>query len=271
MEFLLFQLRAPLAAWGEVAVGEYRPSANYPSQSALSGLLAAALGIWRSDEESLSRLASGYGFAIGLQNQGQLLRDYHTAQVASQSLLKKAPHSIRYDELNFPRQALSTILSTRDYRQNFSCVVAVQALANAPYALADLAQALSTPTFTLYLGRKSCPPSAPLLPQVMTADDVLTALNQYYADLEQKHSAYRQALDLRWPDSQDQLNAPSKIQALYWSNGVESGIRPNLTLQRKDRIVRRQPWQFADRHEYMAWLNPEDSPRPTEEMACTSA
>ncbi|HLD44337.1 MAG TPA: CRISPR-associated protein Cas5, partial [bacterium] len=50
MDYLVFQLRAPLSAWGETAVGEYRPTSNYPSNSALLGLLAAALGIDREDE-----------------------------------------------------------------------------------------------------------------------------------------------------------------------------------------------------------------------------
>ena len=50
METLIFQLEAPLSSWGEVAVGEYRPSAEYPSQSAVQGLLGAALGLDRDDD-----------------------------------------------------------------------------------------------------------------------------------------------------------------------------------------------------------------------------
>ena len=51
METLVFQLHAPLSSWGEAAVGEYRPSAEYPSQSAIHGLLGAALGVDRADDE----------------------------------------------------------------------------------------------------------------------------------------------------------------------------------------------------------------------------
>ncbi|MEN9864624.1 MAG: hypothetical protein RL748_214, partial [Pseudomonadota bacterium] len=47
MEFLLFQLQAPLASWGGAAVGEFRGSEEYPGQSALLGLLGAALGLTR--------------------------------------------------------------------------------------------------------------------------------------------------------------------------------------------------------------------------------
>ena len=52
MDFLVFQLQAPLAAWGDIAVGECRPTMAYPGQSALLGLLAAALGVRREDAEA---------------------------------------------------------------------------------------------------------------------------------------------------------------------------------------------------------------------------
>ena len=60
METLVFQLEAPLSSWGDVAVGEYRPTAEYPGQSAILGLLAAALGIDRLDTEGQSALQQGY-------------------------------------------------------------------------------------------------------------------------------------------------------------------------------------------------------------------
>ena len=39
-----------MASWGEIAVGENRHTASYPSKSAIIGLLGAALGIKRDDE-----------------------------------------------------------------------------------------------------------------------------------------------------------------------------------------------------------------------------
>ena len=34
MEFLVFQLQAPLSSWGDTAVGEYRGSFEHPGESA---------------------------------------------------------------------------------------------------------------------------------------------------------------------------------------------------------------------------------------------
>ncbi|MGL4603678.1 MAG: CRISPR-associated protein Cas5, partial [Iodobacter sp.] len=48
--YLVFRLYGAMASFGEIAVGELRHSAAYPSRSALLGLLGAALGIARSNE-----------------------------------------------------------------------------------------------------------------------------------------------------------------------------------------------------------------------------
>lgn len=235
MDYLVFQLQAPLSAWGETAVGEFRPTANYPSESALLGLLAAALGIRREEEDAHAALRNGYGFAIGVLSSGRLLRDYHTAQVPGRVSLKNRPHNSRRDELNLPKDELNTILSTRDYRQDAASVVAVQVRDGAPYALSDMAQALAKPRFTLYLGRKACPPAVPLNPQIIEAENALTALQ-----------AYQQALAERGGET------ARAIKPMVWGEGIESGVPHDLEVPRKDRVLSRGHWQFGDRIEYVA-------------------
>lgn len=238
MDYLVVQLQAPISAWGETAVGEYRPTANYPGESALLGLLAAALGIDRADETAHQALQAGYSFAIGVQSAGRLLRDYHTAQVPGRVSLKNRPHRTRQDELNVPKHDLNTILSTRDYRQDAACLVAVQAKDTAPYSLSELAQAIQKPRFVLYLGRKACPPALPLWPKVIAADHVLAALERY-----------RQALE--------SVVGEGKVQALeqlVWGGDIEAGVAEDIQVVRKDRLLSRQHWQFGDRAEYVAFL-----------------
>ena len=235
MDYLVFQLQAPLSAWGETAVGEFRPTANYPSESALLGLLAAALGIRREDEDAHAALRNGYGFAIGVLSSGRLLRDYHTAQVPGRVSLKNRPHNSRRDELNLPKDELNTILSTRDYRQDAASVVAVQVRDGAPYALSDMAQALAKPRFTLYLDRKACPPAVPLNPQIIAAENALTALQAYQQALAERGGATALALE-----------------RMVWGEGIESGAAHDLEVVRKDRVLSRGHWQFGDRIEYVA-------------------
>jgi CRISPR system Cascade subunit CasD len=233
MQFLTFQLQAPLAAWGDVAVGQYRGSREHPGASALIGLLGAALGAHREDEAAHAALRDGYAFAVGVVSSGQLLRDYHTAQVPGRSDMKHRPHRTRRDELSLPRHDLNTILSTRDYRQDGAWAIAVQALVGAPRGLTELAQALREPRFVLYLGRKCCPPAAPLAPKVADAESAHAAL-----------AAYLAAAD-----------PPARLRSLAWSDGVLAGLAPHLSTPRKDRLIRRRSWQFGDRTEHLAMLD----------------
>jgi CRISPR system Cascade subunit CasD len=261
MDYLVFQLQGPMAAWGDPAVGEYRGSADAPGESALIGLLGAALGFKREDEPAFAALREGYRFAVGVQNPGQLLRDYHTVQVPSRSVMKDRPHNSRHDELSVPREKLNTILSTRDYRQNGAWLVAVQAQPGAPHTLASLSTALRYPHFVLYLGRKSCPPGAPLYPRIMQSVSVLRVFEDYLREIH-----------ARWLEAQAQskepyspLPEPGRIIRLSWGDGIEAGVAPTLSVPRKDRLIRRRGWHFGDRLEYRAELAAE------KEEACISA
>lgn len=240
MEHLVFQLQAPLSSWGEPAVGEFRGTGDAPTQSAVIGLLGAALGLDRGDEAAHVALRDGYGIAVALLSSGSLLRDYHTAQVPSRPLLKGRPHATRRHELQVPRHSLGTILSTRDYRQNAASLVALQPRPDAPLEPGALAQALRTPRFTLYLGRKSCAPAAPLWPQVIEAASAWAAFQRYEALFE---AARQKALT---------IEPLPPIRRLTFDDHTVAGLPGDLTVSRKDRLIRRRGWQFGDRNEHIA-------------------
>lgn len=249
MQFLVFKLQAPLSAWGDVAVGEVRGSYSYPSESAVLGLIGAALGVRRSDEHAHAALRDGYALTVGVVSHGTLLRDYHTIQVPGRGDLKGRPHYTRRDELSTDR--LNTILSTRDYRQGASSLVAVSGRESAPYNLEFLAEALRTPKFILYLGRRSCPPAAPLYPRVLEAQSALLALQVYSTDYNEKLKAIAGT-------ARELLEALGPIERLSWSGDEDSGVPTHLTAVRKDRLVHRRAWQFADRVENIALLQSEE-------------
>lgn len=253
MPLMVFQLQAPLSSWGDTAVGEYRPTSEHPGGSALVGLLGAALGIRREDEAAHASLRDGFVFAVGVQLAGSLLRDYHTAQVPSQASLKKRPHASRRDELALPKDQLHTILSTRDYRQDAACLVAVQASCQAPYSLDELAEALRKPHFVLYLGRKSCPPAAPLNPKVLQVETVRAAFDAYLT----ADAAARSGHHDKWGHLF--LEEPGNLIRVVWGDGINAGFDADLSMTRKDRLIRRQGWQFGNHTEHVALVSREGS------------
>ena len=128
-DFLLFTLWGPLAAAGEVAVGERRTGWDRPGRSAVLGLVAAALGIERQDEAAQTALDAGYGYAVRVEAEGVLLEDYHTAQVPPARKGRRWP--TRRAELAEP--GLETILSLRDYRADARHTVALWAREEPPH------------------------------------------------------------------------------------------------------------------------------------------
>ena len=230
-DYLIFRLYGPMVSWGDIAVGEYRPSFAHPTKSAVLGLLGAALGIKRDDEESLASIAYSYGFAVRVDAAGTVLRDYHTAQVPPTR--RGVLHLTRKDELNAAE--LKTVLSSRDYycdALSLACLWIDRP--PAPFTLETLKCALQCPRFPLYLGRKSCPPALPLDARIVSAPDLRHALGT-----------------TKFPDA-DLLSAlpSSDIVFLYWEELPDAGMQPHHTTRRRDMPLHRRSWQFSDRAEH---------------------
>lgn len=253
MELLLFRLYGPLASWGEIAVGESRHTANYPSKSAILGLIAAALGIERSDETMQNRLQQGYALAVEVLSTGQLLRDYHTAQVPDS--VGKFSYRTRRDELVLGKERLGTILSSREYRSDALVVVALRALPEAPFSLKQIEEKLRKPVFHLYLGRKSCPLAAPLNPQLLIEQNNFLAAFKAY-----RHSpllpTHKQKEIGNQPVERDRYWLDVNSERHYYWEGLPEDFSDTLDLSRRQTRVRhdqslsRKRWQFVPRQEH---------------------
>lgn len=166
--YLLFTLAAPIASFGAVAVGERRPTWDRPSKSQIVGLVAGSLGIERSNEAEQSKLAAGLGFAVRVDDPGRLASDYHTAQEAKDVEIrrwnkKNGPIRTRADELDC--DDLKTILSQREFRSGSVHTICLWRHDQAECASLDkIADALRSPTFVPFAGRKAHPLMFPLLP-----------------------------------------------------------------------------------------------------------
>lgn len=217
-DFLVFTLCANLAANGDLAGHERRGTLTWPGRSAILGLLGAARGIRRDDVAGQAGL-DPLRVAVAVHDSGQPLRDYHTVQTVPSATVKR-PDS-RADALRRARGKENTTLTQRDYRTGVLYAVAVWGMDMAPFR-----DALLRPVFTLYLGRKSCPLSAPPAPRLVQAKDAARAL------------ASAQMPDFR--------PAPS-AQAIY-SDAPMAGAR---TERRNDVALDRRSWHFTSREVFV--------------------
>lgn len=251
MRTLLFRLQAPMAAWGEIAVGERRGSWTRPGKSAVLGLVAAALGHRRTEGEAHAALHAGLGYAVRVDDPGRPLRDYHTAQAPSAR--KNARFETRRDELAVPKHALNTILSERLYYGEPKVTVALWCRDDAAPgpawcpSLDTIEQALRRPVFTLHLGRKSCPPGRPLSPSVLEADDLPAAFAAY--DAAEAEAEVRAETELK-AVAPHYAPRPLEGSPEIWAD-LEAGFdfRPAEVARRRDALRDRPRWLFADRRE----------------------
>lgn len=242
--FVVFSLYGPLAAWGDIAVGEQRPVSSHPSRSAVLGLIAGALGLRRDQTDALRQLDQSYRFGVRVESEGLPLRDFHTVQRADKTA--RLSHLLtRRDELADPHNVVTTPLSIRDYRCDAHSTVCLEHLDDGPGPGPDaVIAALARPHFVPYLGRKSCPPALPFAARVMEAQDMLGALAQYDGESDRRDKAL-------WKDGQP-WHSPGRQPRYYWEEGYPSGLRPQRSLPRHDQVVSRKPWQFQPRTEHDA-------------------
>lgn len=243
--YLLFTLWAPLGSMGEVAVGERRTGFDRPAKSAVLGLVAAALGIERREEEKHAALAEGYGLALRVEAAGSILLDYHTAQVPPARKGKR--WATRRCELAEP--ALGTILSKREYREEPRHTVALWEREGAPRPLGDLAEALRRPRFTLYLGRKACPLGLPPAPRLIEAASLADALAAFDKDRPEPERRLRDRLGLSGGTARICADVEERDQ-------LESCLQGPRIERRRDLLRSRRRWQFALREELVGELVP---------------
>lgn len=234
--FLCFTLWAPLASFGDVAVGERRLSLERPGRSAVLGLVAAALGVERRDQAALDVLGRTLLVAVHGLNPGTLLEDYHTAQAPPAR--RGVRHATRREEL--AAASLGTILSRRDYRQEPWHEVALTGSSDAAANLAAIAAALQAPRFTLYHGRKSCPLGLPPDPRLLEEVDLGAALAAYGRTGPARQMLRRSI-------------APGTLHAdIGLLNLLGPRWRVERIVERRDEPGNRRRWQFAVRREVVA-------------------
>lgn len=141
MNVLLLRLVGPLQSWGVQSRFSVRDTGLEPSKSGVIGLLCAALG--RPRHAAIDDLA-GLRMGVRVDQEGVLRYDFHTAQN-----LLKAAGGIK-----------DTEPSRRYYLADAKFLVGLAG--ESGELLMRLQQALASPVWPLYLGRKAFVPGEPV-------------------------------------------------------------------------------------------------------------
>ncbi len=151
--FLALRLKGPLQSWGFDSLYNRRKTGLFPSKSAVSGMICAALGYPRGSEkehdllENLSRMPMlSIRMPVMIANrrvQISRLTDYHTVQGT-----RTADGKVK-----------DTHITYRQYLQDVSFGIVLDGVAE---CINTIGVALKDPIWGISLGRKCCIPTAPV-------------------------------------------------------------------------------------------------------------
>jgi len=174
---LLLRLEGPLQSWGARSRWDVRDTQPEPTKSGVVGLLACALGIGRGDP-ALEELDQGLLFGVRVEAPGRVRQDYQTISDYLPTADGRYKHSgiavgaslskLRADADTEP----ATIVSPRYYLEDAAFLVALEAASGTPeMLLSRCAAAVADPVWPLYLGRKACVASRPILDELTDGYD----------------------------------------------------------------------------------------------------
>lgn len=178
MDTLFLRLEGPLQAWGLRARWSERDTATAPTKSGVIGLLGCALGL-RRDDTRLRELSQELRMGVRVDRPGTLLRDYHTTGGGSFGPTDYTGGTRFHDQpyvggvlspemskgrikvkINATTKLPETDVSNRMYLADASFLVAL----HGPAPMLDAAaSALHAPVWPVFLGRKACVPTVPVL------------------------------------------------------------------------------------------------------------
>lgn len=154
MKTILLKLSGPLQSWGTDSNYETRHTDLYPSKSAIIGMISACLGYRREDCQCLQKL-NQLQFAVRIDQQGNILRDYQTAHAY--------------------QPKLRTYVTNRYYLEDAVFIVAV-GHADSDF-IDEVVNGLKNPYFQPFMGRRSDPIPVDFVLGV-TESDVLTSIEE---------------------------------------------------------------------------------------------
>lgn len=258
MRWLVVQLVAPIASFGELAGTVLRGGADRPGKGALLGLAGAALGVRREDAKGQDALRTGYGVATRAWSSGRVFQDYHTFESVPRS---KERFMTRADALA-SGQAVTSI-TAREYRAGVVFDAAYRAQEGARWTLEQLESAFLRPRFTLFLGRKACPLAAPLDPKIVEADHPISAFSAI--------DAWRKKARDGWREDFFSLRERSRARpgAVAMEQEDAEALRRNdvRNERRHDLPIDRKRWHFAERVEAVTPFETDSEPSKMEDGA----
>lgn len=172
--FLALRLEGPLQSWGYDSQYNRRNTGLMPTKSAIAGMCCAALGLPRGsdgEQEFLASFGKASMTAIAIPRNGakselsiRRLQDYHTVGGGynPDNPVERGSITVSSED-GKPRAKNGQSLAVLTHRQYLTDAFFGVLLEGDASLLKQIADALGNPVWGVWLGRKTCIPTAPVL------------------------------------------------------------------------------------------------------------
>ena len=158
--WLVVRLEAPLMAFGGVAIDQVGPIRDFPSASMMVGLIGNALGWHWRDRQAHQATQDRLVFGARLEQEGHVVTDVQNAQLAKTD---KGWTTLGQPEGRDGASYGAPHRRTRDYHADMAVRTVMRFADESGPSLEDVANAFDSPARPLYIGRKPCLPTQPLV------------------------------------------------------------------------------------------------------------
>ncbi|MBI5248090.1 MAG: type I-E CRISPR-associated protein Cas5/CasD [Desulfomonile tiedjei] len=159
---VFLRLEGPLQAWGDNSKFVIRRTMEAPTKSGVMGLISCARGLTRQAASKRLPELNALAMGVRIDRAGTRWWDYHTVGagygvLTAAGKIKKTASTGKYE----------TLITRREYLCDANFLVALQGY---PGLIEEIAEALQKPEWPVFLGRKCCSPSVPILVTRMRSD-----------------------------------------------------------------------------------------------------
>lgn len=223
MKTIILKFAGTLQSWGTGSSFETRHTDFHPSKSGVIGMIAASMGYRRDEDEKIQKL-NEIDFAVRIDQQGNLVKDYHIAK-------KYKPNG------DFER----TYVTNRYYLEDAVFLVAISH-ENHEF-IKSILNAIKKPYFQSYFGRRSLAPNYDFILDFIDQDPIKSLVNYPWQASE-------------WCQRKNKENTV-KLQ-IYADSHLLKDMPENL---RKDRVISfsQKDRKFSFRYEANTYVDIENT------------
>ena len=217
--WLCLRFAAPLMSFGGVAVDHIGPTLRWPGRSMITGLIGNALGWNWTERAGHQSLQERLITAAALLSEGEIITDVQNAQLSKNDIgwtTRGYTEGRAGDSYGSPHRRRRDYVADAD----IAVVLTLEPSEKEP-SLDDVCNALIRPARPLFLGRKPCLPSCPLV-----------AHGEPFINASTAHEALRMTIDKSgvrawWPESEgpNGVRVQEVADLRNWDSGLHGDTR----------------------------------------------